>query len=342
MGLHYRKSINLGGGLRVNISQSGIGYSWGVKGYRITKTANGKIRQTVSIPGTGISYSQNVGDFKVRKNSSKNASNLSNEFDEINDIQSVSPEKSSSEAYNDLLLKIKMQNRLFIASSVICFICHIFTLNLLALFFLAITYYIAIKGTCHIEYNFDDVERSKWSNLYSAWDAVLESDRMYQILQTAKYKNPKIHAGVDIATVGIEANHVFDFSVNLHTNIKSAIWKSKKCTMAILPDRLFIIDDKGKIGAIDYNDINVKIEKAGFYGDAKPPKDSVLLKYIWQYANKDGSCDKRYKNNKKIAVLTYGKITFTSNTGLNIILVCSNINAVDNLNFVLNGEHLSD
>ena len=56
MGFRYRKSIRLGGGFRINISGSGVGYSWGVPGYRITKTANGKIRQTVSIPGTGISY----------------------------------------------------------------------------------------------------------------------------------------------------------------------------------------------------------------------------------------------------------------------------------------------
>lgn len=58
MGFRYRKSINLGGGFRVNISKSGIGYSWGVKGYRITKTAKGTVRRTVSIPGTGISYSE--------------------------------------------------------------------------------------------------------------------------------------------------------------------------------------------------------------------------------------------------------------------------------------------
>lgn len=31
MGFRYRKSINLGGGFRINLSKSGIGYSW-VKG----------------------------------------------------------------------------------------------------------------------------------------------------------------------------------------------------------------------------------------------------------------------------------------------------------------------
>lgn len=56
MGYRFRKSINLGGGFRVNISKSGIGYSWGVKGYRATKTAKGTVRKTYSIPGTGFSY----------------------------------------------------------------------------------------------------------------------------------------------------------------------------------------------------------------------------------------------------------------------------------------------
>ena len=55
MGFRYRKSINLGGGFRINLSKSGIGYSWGVKGYRVTKTAKGTTRTTASIPSTGIS-----------------------------------------------------------------------------------------------------------------------------------------------------------------------------------------------------------------------------------------------------------------------------------------------
>ena len=61
MGLRYRKSINLGGGFKINLSKSGVGYSWGVKGYRVTKTANGRTRTTASIPGTGISYVHETG-----------------------------------------------------------------------------------------------------------------------------------------------------------------------------------------------------------------------------------------------------------------------------------------
>lgn len=49
MGWRFRKSIKLGGGFRVNISRSGVGYSWGIPGYRVTKKAGGGIRQTTSI-----------------------------------------------------------------------------------------------------------------------------------------------------------------------------------------------------------------------------------------------------------------------------------------------------
>lgn len=68
MGLRIRKSINLGGGARINLSKSGIGGSFGVKGFRATKMSNGRTRTTASIPGTGISYVKESG--KKRKNTS--------------------------------------------------------------------------------------------------------------------------------------------------------------------------------------------------------------------------------------------------------------------------------
>lgn len=69
MGLRFRKSINLGGGFRINLSKSGIGYSYGVKGLRYTKTAKGKERMTASIPGTGVSWSTEAGKAAKRKKS---------------------------------------------------------------------------------------------------------------------------------------------------------------------------------------------------------------------------------------------------------------------------------
>ncbi len=59
MGLRFRKSFTIGP-LRINISKSGIGFSLGVKGFRISRSAKGKNTATVSLPGTGLSYVQDL------------------------------------------------------------------------------------------------------------------------------------------------------------------------------------------------------------------------------------------------------------------------------------------
>jgi hypothetical protein len=60
MGFRFRKSINLGGGVKVNLSKKGVGVSTGVKGLRVSHGADGKTRVTASLPGTGISYQETL------------------------------------------------------------------------------------------------------------------------------------------------------------------------------------------------------------------------------------------------------------------------------------------
>ena len=61
MGFRFRKSIPIGKHFRINLSKSGVGHSLGVKGARFTKTANGKNRTTLSVPGTGILHDRIQG-----------------------------------------------------------------------------------------------------------------------------------------------------------------------------------------------------------------------------------------------------------------------------------------
>ena len=67
MGFRFRKSIDILGLFRINFSKSGVGFSWGVPGYRVTKMANGRTRKTVSIPGTGISHVSETGKSKSNR-----------------------------------------------------------------------------------------------------------------------------------------------------------------------------------------------------------------------------------------------------------------------------------
>ncbi len=66
MGFRFNKSINLGKGIKLNISKSGIGFSVGKSvgntSFRVGRTAKGKTRVTGTLKGTGVSYVKEFTD----------------------------------------------------------------------------------------------------------------------------------------------------------------------------------------------------------------------------------------------------------------------------------------
>jgi hypothetical protein len=60
MGWRFHRRFKIFPGVSVNLSRSGISTSVGVKGARVT-LGHGQVRETVGIPGTGISYTHVEG-----------------------------------------------------------------------------------------------------------------------------------------------------------------------------------------------------------------------------------------------------------------------------------------
>jgi hypothetical protein len=61
MGLRFQRRIRLAPGLRLNLSKSGVGGSFGRKGLRIGIDAAGRKYFSVGLPGTGLSYRATFG-----------------------------------------------------------------------------------------------------------------------------------------------------------------------------------------------------------------------------------------------------------------------------------------
>lgn len=61
MGFSFRKSVNLGGGLRLNLNKGSVGLSAGRKGARVSANTKGRRTASVSIPGTGLRWQASSG-----------------------------------------------------------------------------------------------------------------------------------------------------------------------------------------------------------------------------------------------------------------------------------------
>lgn len=336
MGFRFRKSINLGGGFRVNLSKNGIGYSWGVKGYRVTKTADGRTRQTASIPGTGISYVDEHGPSRGLSGTAAQPQpvNPYEGYTNVERFNSADIPSLRSEIYDDLFKEIKKAHIIRIIAVVLTAL----SAQVAAWFFylcLAACIALFILSRNYIEYEFDDVEQNKWAKLSAAWRAVASSQSLQEITTYATAKNAKTNAGIKRSFETAKMSAGGKLPWYLRTNIKPVIFSLRECRLAILPDRILIIGKK-KLGALDYSDVKIEITAIGFLEQGPTPKDSEFVQYVWGYANEDGSPDKRYANNKQFPIYKYGRIEISSPSGLNIKFMCSNEKASDALYHTLN------
>ena len=65
MGLRFRRRFHILPGVTFNLSRSGVSTSLGVRGAHLT-LGHGHVRQTVGLPGTGISYTTISKQYKPR------------------------------------------------------------------------------------------------------------------------------------------------------------------------------------------------------------------------------------------------------------------------------------
>jgi hypothetical protein len=56
MGFRFRKSINLGRGLRLNLGTKSVGLSAGARGARVSINSRGRRTTTLGLPGTGLRW----------------------------------------------------------------------------------------------------------------------------------------------------------------------------------------------------------------------------------------------------------------------------------------------
>ena len=350
MGLRVRKSINLGGGFRINLSKSGIGYSLGTKGYRVTKTARGTTRRTYSIPGTGISWVDESGGNRnrSRNNRSNNSRNQRNQqpyqpiqpstrqnYQEIPDLtpsrtiesadigQFKEAEEGTISDALERTIRLNWFGTVLIFGVVLGLIHPVLFIIPVVGIILKIVAHTA--GRVNLEYTFDPEKQDEHNRRIGAWQLLAEGDKEWQVLTEQFHGNQRVNAGanrnVKRSVCRIEKGHPYYINTNVDT---IQIILANKETLIILPDKVFFVR-KRKVGMIDYSDFRISVSSVRFVERDPVPKDAQIVEQTWQYVNQNGTPDRRYKNNKQIPVCLYGQVFLRSSSGLNVELQISNI-----------------
>ena len=362
MGLRYRKSFNLGGGFRVNLSKSGIGYSWGGKGYRFTKTATGGTRRTFYIPGTGISWVDETGSGRQKKSSggTKRRSGKSSGAQGYQGTQGyqgaqgypgaqgyqgaatgpttyaapssfVLQEASENEA--QIISRLNFRHRLFIIGSIAVPIAALVlactngiewgvTFAFLALL---TAFLLECVSRVRLHYTFDSVSQDIEASRVAIMEALESVDSLRQVVVTKEAGSGKTFAGANLYSSGRNVQATRASSQFLQTN--APCWKidAYQGTFYILPDRALLRMSNGW-GVVNYDGLDCEIGTVKAAVEVAPP-DAQIVDYTWRYVTPDGSPNSAYKENPKIPICLLGTLKIKGN-GLDFILYVSNLDAL--------------
>lgn len=327
MGYRFRKSINLGGGFKINLSKSGIGYSWGMPGMRYSKLANGRERNTYSIPGTGISYVEDSSSGQKQKKQSYESQH-SNGIIEEKVSNTDFEDNSNYDAFIDKINEFKNKDLGIKISIIILSLILLFVLEkpvvIFAGFFVFCFYiiYRNIKMLISVEYDFDD-ENKKYYETINNFFSKIASARGLWLIET-RYKNfdVKRNAGVDSCIERFPISIIEKTPYYLKTNVKCHCLSIKDKNFYFLPNKI-LVDYKNKTVGLDFQELSFNFSETSFVEQQGAPSDSEVIGYTYRYVNKKGGPDRRYKDNPQYPECLYGIIDIKNIEGLNLSILIS-------------------
>ncbi|MEJ0032774.1 MAG: hypothetical protein WDO15_21500 [Bacteroidota bacterium] len=93
------------------------------------------------------------------------------------------------------------------------------------------------------------------------------------------------------------------------------------------PGFIVMFSDRRKFGLIGISELEFKHDAVRYIETASVPRDAKIIDHTWAKVNKNGSPDKRFKNNYQIPVVRYGAILLMTETGVHEEYMFSNYEA---------------
>lgn len=337
MAWYIRKSFRVGPLLRLNLSKSGLGYSFGIKGARIGTGPRGNY---VHVGRYGLYYRQSLPSSKPAPVASPEPLLPESATDQIPQIPTAEASALKDQSARDLLSEIQQKHQtprlapVAAGASAILFLflllqeAPVWLVGIVALLgsamSLILMQYDRERKTILLQFHLDDSMRTKYDSLLNAIKALSGCSIVWRLWTQQSVRDPKYHAGartlVSKKQAGVTLGPPPFFQIDL------PVWclALGNQNLYLFPDRILIYQGKN-VGAVSYSDLQVQSAPTRFVEDSSLPSDTTILGYTWLYTNRDGGPDHRFSNNRQIPIVEYAEIRIMSSTGLNILLQASSV-----------------
>ena len=161
--------------------------------------------------------------------------------------------------------------------------------------------------------------------LSNALSGAASMHKLNAVVSTSRYADTKYSAGASEGLKFSKATLTLGQGPGVVANLKVPVVKTGRTTLAFYPDRILAFQGNS-VGAIAYGSLSATEVRRRYVEDESVPGDAKVLEHTWQYVNRSGGPDRRFKNNRQLPVCAYTQLNLSTQSGLDIRLMGSREN----------------
>ena len=347
MGLSFFRSFSKGP-LRVNVSSSGVGLSFGLKGARVSVGPRGTY---VSFQQGGFRYRRKLSEDKKKYQPPPAAAPVpAASFTTPGHIHTASAAELQDSSLTELLQEFQSRASRFSLFVPALLVLTALTLYLMfwvshalgigtftagALLLIPLWSWDKDRRSAVLIYDIDEPTlQERWTLANTAGEALAGCDMVFHIYSQVASHDKKYTAGADFSVQRTRVRAVQGSLPFLVTNIEPWSIPAGPQKLIFLPDFL-LIQEGSIVGGVPYSRLRAEAYGQKFVEEERVPSDTEVVDRTWQYVNKKGGPDRRFSNNPMYPVVHYGKLELASTDGVHIVLNTSTPRAAEAVEGVL-------
>jgi len=187
------------------------------------------------------------------------------------------------------------------------------------------------RKSVEIYYNMDEEATQLYEKFLSSFKQFMSSKKIWEVHSSQKSLDQKYTSGASKVITRSDLSGISRHKLpNKYfiTNVEVPYIGLKRLSFYFFPERLVIKKGK-KFAALSYKNLVIESSVSNMTETDPLPKDANVIEYTWQYPNKSGGPDKRFKNNPQIPICEYSKYHFYSDSGVSELIQTSKTGAMD-------------
>lgn len=178
--------------------------------------------------------------------------------------------------------------------------------------------------------SFDDELKVNFDKLCKSYQALIKSKKIWDI--TAQFANDRVitRSAASSSVVKRDVKFRIGHLPEIKSEIPAMILQNANgADLYFYPNFLIAWNNRESFAVIGFDEIDLKFDHTRFIENEQVPSDTKIIDSTWEKVNKNGSPDKRFKDNRKLPIVKYGNLEIKTSTGLNERYMISNYEATE-------------